>query len=231
MNMLSPIDEKDAKMPGTRFVETEKLSADEVMYQLFPGYQNPDRWMVLSSYDCKNGGSFVKVHGLFNHQKLAENVASTAMNQGYKSKVYVADSRSWLKFPVEGVQCEIHSNAELTKAIGVEIKKDNQEAEKLRRRVAASRGTTPTTAFGRFEQLVHSSAKELLQKLEDGDEKTINLRDKFERFREKELAKIPNPPLDPVLEQHFKKKIASASIQDKKQANAIQSAGMGMPSF
>jgi len=237
--MLTPINEtkeyKDdpGKMPGSHMYNVnENVTAEEVIYQPFPGFSNPDRWALLSCYEeKKNKGCFVKIHGLFPHRKLAENVGKAAMAQGYKSTCVVADTRSWMRFPIESVETEIHSNEALKQAVGIEIKKDNTELERLRKRVENSRGDSPTTAYGRYLQLVSESAREVLEALDE--DKSIDLKEKFESFRKKELAKIQHRPLDPVLEKHFRKKIAEASLQDKKMARAMHggSAGMGMPSI
>lgn len=233
----------DFRMPGCRMfnVPDATTTAEDVMHTPFPGYQNPDRWALISCYDTKDKGStFVKLHGNFNSRKMAENVGRSAMANGYPSKCLVVDTRAWMQFPVPSVETDIFVNEALKSAIGLELRKENEQMDKLRARVDASRTETPTTAFGRYEQLVAKTARELLEKLDTGDEKTIELKKKFETFRAKELAMIQQKPLDPVLANHFKKKIAAASMQDKTKARAMHgggsmsgpaSIGMGMPSF
>jgi len=223
------------KMPGAQMFNTsdENLTTDEVIYQPFPGFSNPDRWALLSCYEeAKGSGCFVKIHGLFPHRKLAENVGKAAMEQGYKTTCVVADTRSWLRFPINEVEKEVHVNEALKKAVGLEIEKNNSELERLRKRVKDSRGTSPTTAYGRYLQLVSESARELLASLDDDEKAAVNLREKFEEFRKKEIAQIENPPLDPVLAQHFKNRIKKESLQDKTMARQMHGgAGMGMPNI
>ena len=219
-------------MPGSRMLNvSEELTEEEVIYQPFPGYSNPDRWAVLSTYETKDGGAFVKIHGMFPHRQMAENVGKTAMAQGYRSNCVVADTRSWLKFPVEEVESEIHVNESLKRAVGIEIKKDRNELERLRARVKSSRDDNPTSAYGRYLQLVSSSAREIIDRLGKGEEKELDMRKKFEEFRAAEIAKIHHAPLDPLLQKHFKQKIRDASLQDKEAAKEVQRVGMGMPSF
>ena len=233
--MLSTINENKSqmteKMPGSQiFNVRENVTVDDVLFQPFPQYQNPDRWALLSCFEEKKGGGcHVKIHGLFPHRQQAENVGRNAVENGYLSKCVVADTRSWLRFPIQSVESEVNVNAALKAAVGIEINRERSELDRLRTRVENSRKESPTTAYGRYLQLVSEGAKELIEAL--NEDEAIDLQEKFEAFRKKELAKISNPPLPPELEQHFRKKIAAASLQDKQAARNMHSAGMGMPSI
>ena len=212
----------------------------EAIRAYFPGHTNPDRFALVSSaFDKKENRVFVKIHGNFTTQGEAESVAANAMNGGYPLTIHVCDTRSWLPFPVVKTGKLVHANSRLEKVIGTVIQKENAEIDRMRERVENSRNTKPTTAFGRYKLLVLESAQKLIEGLKeekkDGD--LVDLKKKFEAFREKELAAMEQVPLDPVLANHFKSKIRQAANNDQKvyhsirQAQGMTGPGMGLPSL
>lgn len=221
-------------LPGAKtFNLQEDLSPEEIIYQPFPTYSNPDRFALVSVYESERKGenkTFVKIHGLFPDQKMAENIGKAAVGAGYRSNCLVCDTRQWLQFPIEKVETEVHVNKELENIIGMEIKKDQVEYDNMRKRVIASRNEKPTTAFGRFENLVKQTAVDLLNSLEDQESKeVIDLKERFEKFKETEIANMPKHVMDEKLERHLRQKIRDASISDK--GNMKKITGMGMPSM
>jgi hypothetical protein len=209
----------------------KQLTPEEALKTYFPGYTNPDRFAVISeAFDEKNRNVYIKIHGSFTNQAEAEAVSVNAMNNGYPITTTVCDTRSWLGFPIKKVGKLAHANTQLTKIIGSRIEKENAETEEMYKRVERSKQMKPTTAFGRYEQLVFDTAAKMIEDLKDEKGNvSVNLKERFENFRDKELKKLEHTPVDPVLREHFKQKILKAKQNEHKRLDDIKSAGLGMP--